>query len=134
MTSIGYFCIGAAIFAVLGYLTGRFIIPRELIFPIPSWKVGRIAFLTLTGFIVVRSVITLISHPWAFHFDLIMEAYADITVISLAVVGGYDAHQMRHPKSIKGSLAIAPDGGLQIVDPFTDPADVSLERTRKKPA
>jgi hypothetical protein len=131
MTSIGYFCLGAAVFAVLGYLTGRFVVPREIVFPIPSWRIGRAAFIALTGFVIVRSCILFFTHSSAFRIDAILEAYADVTVISLAVVGGYDAHTMRHPKSIKGSLAIAPDGGLQIVDPFTDPTDVSLERKRK---
>lgn len=129
MNPLGLFIIGTLGVAAASYFTGRFLLPRMFVFPIPAWHVGLIVFGGLTGWTVLRTVLVLFSRPRYFSISILTEAYAEITIVALCIVWGYDTHKLRHPKSIKGSLAVAPDGGLHILDPFTAPEDVALGKT-----
>jgi hypothetical protein len=119
---------------VTGYLFGRFVLPNELRFPFPPLRVGRIMFVILTAFLVLRetlNAITAFATHTTWDFSKGIGAYADITVLTLALVIGYSKAPIRSA-SIKGSLAVAEDGGLQIVEAFVDPVKISLGEEKSK--
>lgn len=119
-----YFILGTLVFALIGYLTGRFVVPK-ILFPLSAWTMGRFAFALITVFLIVRTGMQLMARPWLVDWHAITESYADGAVIASMLAIGYDGAK-RAPKSIKGGLAIAPDGGLHIVDVFTEQTSVSL--------
>lgn len=123
-----YFLVGTIAFALIGYAGGRWVVPR-ILYPLSPWTIARFVFGVLTIFVLVRTGVQVASRPWLIDWNAIIETYADITVIALGIALGYDSRALRL-KSIKGGLAIAPDGGLHIVDCFTEPTTISIGHER----
>jgi hypothetical protein len=131
MDATGWFAVFVLPMFFAGYLGGRFIVARELHFPFPVAAVGNVVLAILTTFIVLRTVQHIIAEQHIGVAEVLnfIGAYADVTVITAGVMVGYQVAPRRKAKSIKSGITVSEDGGLQLVDPFTDQAEVSLGET-----
>lgn len=102
----------------IGYLYGRFALPKMLHFPFPARMVGRSAFLILTLFFCLRTAWTyFFAHN---HFDswLTITAYVDIAILSLGTTNGYAGYTLSSPQSLKSAIKAAREDGIILANPF----------------
>jgi hypothetical protein len=130
MNATGWFSVFIIPMFLSGFVVGRFFLANELYLPFPIATVGKISFATLTIFLVLRSIQLSFIHESVNMFNLI-SGYADITFLVGGLMLGYSRAPIRQAKSIKSGLAISEDGGVQIVAPFADPAEVALSTTNR---
>jgi len=104
----------------MGYLYGRFALPRMLKFPFRAQMVGRSFFLAITLFLILRGFWTYFFAHHFFDSWLTLSAYVDVAIISLGITYGYNSFTLGSPDSLKSAIAAMKADGILLANPFED--------------
>lgn len=96
-----FFAFGAVLSAV-SYLVGRFVIAKQLYFPIATWRVGIVILALELLYFIWRWGFVLLTDPWRiFEGNALVESITFMALILLCAMVGYDHANIRVRKLMR---------------------------------
>lgn len=115
-----WFLLSLPILYGIGYLYGKYALPKMLRHPFQAMMVGRSFFFLFTIFLIVRGLWTFFFSHHSFDMYLTVCSYVSMVILSLGVTLGYNSFTLQYPSSLATAIKTLNEQGVVLANPFSN--------------